>query len=132
MGLLKSVNISTDLWAMMMVPKRTRQEIASETGSWTLQAVTASVDLRKNARARVRLGLSDRDGVIAVGQWLQSKGPTHETIQAMGLSEAVRGVSVSRRDANLDLAITISEEDMAKLERYLRATAAQRATGSGS
>jgi hypothetical protein len=132
MDLLKSVNMGTDLWAIMVVPKRTRQEIASETGSWTMQAVTASVDLRKRVRARVRLGLSDRDGVIAVGQWLQSKGPTHETIQAMGLSEAVRGVSVSRRETNLDLAITIPEEDMAKLERYLRARAAQRATGSGS
>lgn len=132
MDLLQSVNMGTDLWAVMVVPNRTRQEIAGETGSWTMQAVTASVDLRKRVRARVRLGLSSRDGVIAVGEWLRSKGPDHATIRAMGLSGAVRGISVSRRESNLDLAVTIPEADMAKLERYLRETAAQRATGSGS
>lgn len=132
MELLQSVNMGTDLWAALVMPKRMRQDIATETGSWTMQAVTASVDLRKRVRARVRLGLSSRDGVIAVGEWLRSKGPQHETIQAMGLSDAVRDISVQRRESNLDLAVTISEEGMAKLERYLRETAAQRATGSGS
>lgn len=132
MELLQSVNMGTDLWAAMVVPKRMRQEITAETGSWTMQAVTASVDLRKRVYARVRLGLSSREGVIAVGEWLSSKGPTHATIQAMGLSEAVRAISVSRRDFNLDLAGAIPEADMAKLESYLRQAAAQRATGSGS
>lgn len=132
MDQLPSVNIGTDLWAIAVVPKRMRQDIAKDSGSWTLQAVTVSVDLRKRVRARVRLALSDRDGVIAVGQWLNTKGPTHETIQAMGLSEAVRASSVSRRENDLDIAITIPEGDMAKLERYLRESAAQRVTGSGS
>lgn len=132
MDQLPSVNIGTDLWAIAVVPKRMRQEIAGDTGSWTLNAVTVSVDLRKRVRARVRLALSDRDGVITVGQWLSTKGPTHETIQAMGLSEAVRQSSVSRRENDLDVAITIPEGDMAKLERYLRESAAQRVTGSGS
>jgi hypothetical protein len=132
MELLQGVNVGTDLWGVLAVPKRMREEIAAETGSWTINAVTASMDLKKRARARMRLGLSDRAAVIVVGTWIRSKGPTHETIQAMGLSEAVRGVSVSRREDTLDLAITIPEAGMATLERYLRESAAAQAGNSGS
>jgi hypothetical protein len=133
MELLQSVNVGTDLWCVANVPKEMRDEIAAETGSWTLNAVTASMDLRKRVRARVRLGLSDKAAVIAVGAWVRARGPSHETIQAMGLSEAVRGVSLSRRDDNLDLTLTITEEDMVTLKRYLRELAAERAgAGSGS
>jgi hypothetical protein len=132
MALLQSVNVGTDLWCVASVPKQMRKEISAETGSWTVNAVTASMDLKKRVRARLRLGLSDRDAVIAVGAWLSSKGPTDETIQAMGLSAAVRTVSLSRRDDNLDLSLTIDEADMATLERYLRERAAARAGGSGS
>lgn len=131
MALLKSVNLGTDLWCVASVPKRMQKEISAETGSWTLNGVTASVDLKNRVRARVRLGLSDREAVIKVGEWLRAEGPTHETIQAMGLSAAVRGVSLSRRDDNLDLALTIDEADMATLKRYLRERAAKRAGADG-
>lgn len=132
MALLQSVNVGTDLWCVASVPKRMRQEISAETGnSWTLNGVTASVDLKNRVRARVRLGLSNREAVIKVGEWLQTEGPTHETIQAMGLSTAVRGISLSRRDDNLDLALTIDEADMATLKRYLRERAAKRAGADG-
>jgi hypothetical protein len=133
MELLQSVNVGTDLWCVANVPKEMRDEIAAETGSWTLNAVTASMDLRKRVRARVRLGLSDKAAVIAVGAWVRARGPSHETIQAMGLSEAVRGSSLSRRDDNLDVTLTITENDMVTLKRYLRELAAERAgAGSGS
>jgi hypothetical protein len=131
-ALLQSVNVGTDLWCVATVPKSTRKEIAAETGSWTMTEVTASVDLKKRVRARVRLGLSDRAAVISVGSWLRAKGPTHETIQAMGLSAAVRGMSLSRRDDNLDLTLTVTPDDMATLARYLRERAAERAGNSGS
>lgn len=133
MALLQSVNVGTDLWCVANVPRPMRKEIAAETGSWTMTAMTASVDLKKRVRARVRLGLSDRAAVIAVGTWLRAKGPSHEVIQAMGLSTAVRAVSLSRRDDNLDLTLTVAEDDMTTLARYLRERAAQRAgDGSGS
>jgi hypothetical protein len=131
MELLQSVNVGTDLWCVANVPKDMRQEIA--TGSWTVNTVAASMDLKKRVRARVRLGLTDRAAVIAVGAWVRDKGPTNETIQATGLSAAVRGVSLSRRDDSLDLTLTITEDDMVTLKRYLRERAAERAGGgSGS
>jgi hypothetical protein len=133
MELLQSANVGTDLWCVVSLPKGMRDEIAADTGSWTLNAVTASMDLKKRVRARVRLGLSDRAAVIAVGAWLRAQGPTNETIQAMGLSAAVRGISLSRRDDNLDLTLPLTEDDMATLKRYLRERAAERAgSGSGS
>jgi hypothetical protein len=133
MELLQSVNVGTDLWCAAIVPKETRDEIAAETGSWTLNAVAASMDLKKRVRARVRLALPDRAAVIAMGAWVRAKGPTNEIIQAMGLSEAVRGSSLSRRDDNLDVTLAITEDDMVTLKRYLRELAAERAgAGSGS
>lgn len=133
MDLLQSVNVGTDLWCVASVPKDMRGALAADTGSWTLNTVAASVDLKKRVRVRVRLGLSDRAAVIEVGEWVRARGPTNETIQAMGLSAAVRGVSLSRRDDSLTLTLTITEDDMVTLKRYLRELAAQRAgAGSGS
>lgn len=132
MGLLRTVNIGKDFWCVFVLPKSMRDDIGSETGGWTLHTVTASVDLRKRVRARVRLGLSDRAAVIGLGTWLRAQGPNDETIRAMGLSAAMRKVSVSRRDDSLDLALTIPENDMVKLKKYLRKQAAARVGGSGS
>lgn len=132
MQLLQSVNVGTDLWCVANLPKRMRQDIARETGSWSIHTMSASVDLKKRVRARMRLGLSDQAAVIEVGAWLRAKAPANETIQAMGLSAAARAASLSRREDDLVLTVTIPEQDMATLERYLRERAAERAGGSGS
>lgn len=125
MALLRTADVAQDMWCVFQVPKGMRKEIAAETGGHAVDHGLASVDLQdiqqKQVRARVRLNLSSSASVVALGMLLRAKGPADETVQAMGLEDAVRTMLISRKDSNLDLTIKPSKKEMSRLGRFLRA-----------
>ena len=123
MRMLRSGDLTQDLWSAFVVPKRVREEIAAEAGGATVEQGMVSVDFEdfhKQVRARVRLGMSSRAAVVALGSVLRVKGSQDETIAAMGLTQAVRTMTVSRKDNNLDLTLKPVRTDVKKLGRFLR------------
>ncbi len=117
MELLGKVDVGRDMWCAFWIPEPMRESISS---GGRIHTISANMDLRKRVRARIRLGLPDRTSVIAMGTWLRAQGPNEEHIKAMGLSQAVRKASLSRRGTSLDLLLTIPVDALPKLEAYLR------------
>ncbi|ACY14414.1 hypothetical protein [Haliangium ochraceum] len=124
MSLLSSVPMSKDMWCAMVAPKRMREEVSRETGTWSLHGLTASVDFRRRMRVRMRAALSKRDDVVSLGTWLKTKGPNQASVKAMGLSGALRKATVSRRENSLELVLDVPEGAYATLEKHLRELAA--------
>lgn len=123
MTMLRSGDLTKDMWSAFIVPERVREEIAAEAGGSTVHQGMASVDFEdfdKQVRARVRLGMSSRAAVIALGTMLRIKGSQDQTIQAMGLAKAVLTMTVSRKDNNLDLTIKPVRADVKKLGQFVR------------
>lgn len=124
MARLRTADVGQDMWCVFRVPAAMRQKIMAETGGHAVDHGHASVDLQdvlnRQVRARVRLHMSSQTAVIALGMLLRAKGPHDETVQAMGLASALRTMTISRKDTNLDLTIKPSKSGMAKLGRFLR------------
>lgn len=126
MRMMKGADTSKDLWFVGVLPQSLRSQAKGMLGGNTVDGLTASVDIKTGLIAKLRIIASSASAAQALSGLMQAglmQGAGDPTVQAMGLGDAMKKISIKSKANNVDVGIDLSKAELEKLTNIIKSFA---------